>query len=233
MIQTTLSLRRNNIMKITFVTLFPEYMKSFFSHSIIKKSINLNLVDVNFINPRDFSENNKIDDTVYGGGDGMLLMIEPLIKSLRSIKDENAKIILTSPQGQKFTQAKAKELSKDNHIVIISGNYEGIDSRIKNYIDEEISIGDFVLTGGELPSLIISDAIIRLIPGVIKKGSRDNESFENNLLEHDHFTKPRNFEGYQVPEVLLNGNHKEIEKWRKKNSIEKTINNLLKEKEKL
>ena len=134
------------------------------------------------------------------------------------------------PRGPRFTQSRAKELSKEEHIVLISGHYEGIDSRIKNYIDGEISIGDFVLTGGELPSIMIADAVIRLIPGVIKEGSHQNESFENNLLEHDHFTRPVEFEGHKVPEVLLNGNHKDIERWRNENARERTIDLLLEKK---
>jgi tRNA (guanine37-N1)-methyltransferase len=199
-------------MKITFITIFPNYIEELVSHSIIKRSIEKGLVEIDYVNPRDFAEDNKIDDTVYGGGDGMLLMIEPMVKAIRSVKTENSKVYLMGPRGPRFNQDRAKELSKVEHLILISGHYEGVDSRIKHYIDGEISIGDFILTGGELPSMMVADAIIRLIPGVIKEGSHQNESFEDNLLEHDHFTKPVDFEGHKVPEVLLGGNHQEIEK---------------------
>jgi tRNA (guanine37-N1)-methyltransferase len=199
-------------MKITFITLFPNYIETLVTHSIIKRSIEKGLVEIDYVNPRDFTEDNKIDDTVYGGGDGMLLMIEPLVKAINSVRTENSKVYLMGPRGPRFNQDKAKELSKLDHIILIAGHYEGVDARIKHYIDGEISIGDFILTGGEMPSMMIADAVIRLIPGVIKEGSHQNESFENNLLEHDHFTKPVDFEGHKVPEVLLSGNHKEIDK---------------------
>ncbi len=214
-------------MKITFITLFPEYFESFKSHSIIKNALNKKLIQINCINPRDFAAKNQVDDYIYGGGSGMLLMIEPIVEALKSINSNKTKVILLGPKGQRYSQPKAKVLSKEKDIVFICGHYEGIDARIQHYIDEEISIGDFIITGGELASAVVADSIIRLIPGVIKAESHENESFENNTLECDHFTKPRTYDGHSVPKVLLNGNHKKIENWRKNSTINNTLKNLL------
>lgn len=198
-------------MKFTIITLFPEFVRNMKSHSIIKRALEKELISINLINPRDFSEDNKIDDTVYGGGDGMLMMVEPVVKAIRSIKDPDKKVYLMGPRGPRFNQNMAKEfVNKAEHVVFIAGHYEGVDSRLKYYIDGEISIGDFILTGGELPAMMMADAIIRLLPGVIKEGSHINESFENNLLEHDHYTVPREFEGHKVPDVLLSGDHGKV-----------------------
>ena len=214
-------------MKITFITLFPEYFESFKSHSIIKNALNKKLIQINCINPRDFAAKNQVDDYIYGGGSGMLLMIEPIVEALKSINSNKTKVILLGPKGQRYSQPKAKVLSKEKDIVFICGHYEGIDARIQHYIDEEISIGDFIITGGELASAVVAYSIIRLIPGVIKAESHENESFENNTLECDHFTKPRTYDGHSVPKVLLNGNHKKIENWRKNSTINNTLKNLL------
>jgi tRNA (guanine37-N1)-methyltransferase len=205
-------------MRITFITLFPEFFEDFINHSIIKRSIEKNLVTIDVVNPRDFSKKNNVDDTVYGGGKGMLLMIEPIIEAIESVKTETSKVYLMGPRGPKYNQNKAKQLAKVDHLILISGHYEGVDSRIKYFIDGEISIGDYILTGGELPSMVIADSVIRLIDGVIQEQSHLNESFSNDLLEHDHFTKPVNFRGYEVPEVLLNGNHKLIDEYRDNSS---------------
>ena len=200
-------------MKINFLTIFPRYYEAFKSESIVSKAIEKGLIEINVIDFRDFTlhKQNKVDDEIYGGGAGMLLMIEPIDRALESIK-EKTKIILMSPQGQPFTQQKAKELSKEKSITFIAGRYEGFDERIRLLVDEELSIGDYVLTGGELPSMVIADSIIRLIPNVIKEDSYKNDSFQNNLLDYPQYTRPAEYKGMKVPEVLLNGNHKEIEK---------------------
>ncbi|MGL4343108.1 MAG: tRNA (guanosine(37)-N1)-methyltransferase TrmD [Metamycoplasmataceae bacterium] len=207
-------------MKINFLTIFPNYYKPFIEESIISKSIQKKIVEIEIIDFRNFStsKHKKVDDEIYGGGSGMLLMIEPIDLALNSIKNRG-KVILVSPQGKTFNQAKAQELSKEKNITFISGRYEGFDERILSLIDEEISIGDFVLTGGELASMVIADATIRLIDGVIKKESHQQDSFQNNLLDYPQYTRPAEYKGLKVPEVLLNGNHEEIMKWRKKHAL--------------
>ena len=212
-------------MKINFLTIFPKYYEAFKSESIVSKAIEKGLIDINVIDFRDFTlhKQNKVDDEIYGGGAGMLLMIEPIDRALQSIK-EKTKIILMSPQGKPFTQEKALELSKEKSITFIAGRYEGFDERVRTLVDEEISIGDYVLTGGELPSMVIADSIIRLVPNVIKKESHQNDSFQNNLLDYPQYTRPAEYKGMKIPDVLLNGNHKEIEKWRKEKALENTKN---------
>ncbi len=223
-------------MKINFLTIFPKYYDAFQSESIIAKAIQRKLIDINIIDFREFTlhKQKKVDDEIYGGGSGMLLMIEPIDRALASIK-EKTKVILLTPQGKTFNQKLANELAKEDSITLIAGRYEGFDERISNLVDEEISIGDYVLTGGELPSMIVADAIIRLIPNVIKKESFTNDSFQKNLLspsplsrlrqsllDYPQYTRPANYKGMKVPEVLLNGNHKEIEKWREDMAIKNT-----------
>lgn len=210
-------------MKINFLTIFPKYYEAFKSESIISKAIEKKIVEINVIDFRDFTlhKQNKVDDEIYGGGSGMLLMVEPIDRALNSIK-EKTKIILMSPQGKPFTQKKALKLSKEESITFIAGRYEGFDERVRSLVHEEISIGDYVLTGGELPSMVIADSVIRLIPNVIKKESHQNDSFQNNLLDYPQYTRPAIYKGMKVPEVLLNGNHKEIENWRKEKAIENT-----------
>lgn len=203
-------------MKIDILTLFPNMFDGFKSESIIKRAIEDKKVEINTINFRDFAKNKhkKVDDTPYGGGNGMVLMCQPIFDAVDSVKKENSKVILLSPQGVTFNQKKAYELSKEEHLIFICGHYEGFDERIKSICDEEISIGDYVLTGGELPSMVITDSIVRLIPGVIEKESHLKESFNDNLLDYPTYTKPRNYKGMQVPEVLLSGDHKKIDEWR-------------------
>lgn len=212
-------------MKITFISLFPKYYEGFIEHSIIKNAINKKIIEIEVISPRDFSKNNMVDDYIYGGGSGMLMMIEPIVEAIRSVKTTNSHVVLVGPRGKTLNQKIVREMSTNiEHLILICGHYEGVDARIKKYIDEEISIGDYILTGGETASMIIADSIIRLLPGVIKEESHQDESFENNgLLEHDQFTKPIDFEGNKVPEVLLNGNHQEILKYRRQSSIDRTI----------
>jgi tRNA (guanine37-N1)-methyltransferase len=233
-------------MKITFITLFPEIFPTFLNFSILKRAQAKGLIEFEIINLREFGEgaHQIVDDRPYGGGAGMVLKADILAKALKSADDrwqiadskkQNNKnhppsairypqVILTSASGQSFKQSKARELSKLEHIIIVCGHYEGVDQRfIDKYVDEEISIGDYVLTGGELPSLVIADSITRLIPGVLEKEDATiNESFEQNLLEYPHYTRPEEFEGMKVPEVLLSGNHLEIKKWQQKQSEEKT-----------
>ena len=218
-------------MKISFITIFPEIFETFKNHSIIKKAIRQELIEIETINIRDFvlSKNNSVDDYIYGGGHGMLMLLEPIVLAIESVKTSDSYIIFLGPKGIRLNQEKSKEIAnfkKHKHLIIISGHYEGIDSRIKYFIDEEISIGDFILTGGEYASIILVDSIIRLLPGVLKIGVTEDETFENNCIEYDQFSKPIDFRGYKVPEVLLNGNHKKIKLWRKKNSLDNTINYL-------
>ncbi len=211
-------------MKIDILTLFPKMFNGFKEESIIKRAINDKKVEINTINFREFATNKhkKVDDTPYGGGSGMVLMCQPIFDAVDSIKKENSKVILLSPQGKTFNQKKAYELSKEEHLIFVCGHYEGFDERVKTICDEEISIGDFVLTGGELPAMVICDSVVRLIKGVIDDESSKNESFNDNLLDYPTYTKPRNYKGMKVPEVLLSGNHEKINKWRKEKRLKIT-----------
>lgn len=211
-------------MKIDILTLFKEQFNGFLETSIIKRAIDKKQVEINLIDIRDFVQNKhrQVDDTVYGGGSGMVIMVEPVVLAIESVKTKDSKVILLTPSGEVYNQKKAIELSKENHIIIICGHYEGIDERIKNFIDVEISIGDFVLTGGEIPSMVLVDSITRLLDGVITKESLETESFNDNLLDYAVYTKPRNFRGYEVPEVLVSGNHELIKKYREEERIRRT-----------
>lgn len=211
-------------MKISILTLFPGMFDGFLNESIIKRAREKNKVDIEIINIRDFSKlnNNQVDDTPYGGGAGMVMMCEPVVDAIESVKTEESKVILMTPAGVPFKQGIAQDLSKEKHLIIICGHYEGIDERILNFVDMEISIGDYVLTGGELASMVVSDAVIRLLDGVIKQESYENESFSSNLLDYPVYTKPPVYRGLNVPEVLMNGNHKLINEWRSNAALEKT-----------
>ncbi len=211
-------------MRIDILTLFPNMFDGFLNESIIKRAREKGLVEINIINIRDFTpyKNGQVDDYGYGGGSGMVLMCEPVYNAINSVKDENCKVILTSPRGKKFNQSIARELKNDSHLIIVCGHYEGFDERILNFVDEEMSIGDYVLTGGEIPSMVITDAVTRLIDGVITKESLDNESFDDDLLDYPVYTKPREFMGMEVPEVLLSGNHKKINEYRQSERIRLT-----------
>lgn len=211
-------------MRFDILTLFPNIFSGFLSESLIKKAIDKDLLKVNLINFRDYSTNKHktVDDYAYSGGAGMLISVEPIHKALVDIEGfEKAHKILLSPSGVTFNQQKAQELSQKEHIILICGHYEGIDDRIHNYIDEEISIGDFVLMGGEIPAMAIIESTIRLV-GAINPDSIIEESFSNNLLEYPQFTKPYEYEGHTVPDVLVNGNHKLIEEWKRYESLKKT-----------
>ena len=211
-------------MIIDILTLFPNMFDNFLNESIIKRAISNNFVKINIHNIRDYSEynNKQVDDTPYGGGSGMVLMCDPIFKAVEALKRENTKVIMMTPQGEKYSQKKAYELSKLKHIIIICGHYEGFDERILSIVDLEVSIGDYVLTGGEIPSMVITDSIVRLIDGVINKESHLNDSFNDKLLDYPTYTKPRIYNGMEVPEVLLSGHHANIEKWRKEQRIKKT-----------
>lgn len=213
-------------MKIDILTLFPSMFDGFLSSSIIKRAIDKKLVEINIINFREYTKDphNKVDDTPYGGGSGMVLMVQPIYDAVMALKNDDTKVILLSPDGTPYNQKKAYELKKYKHLIIICGHYEGFDDRIRSIVDFTISIGDYVLTGGELPSMIITDTVVRLIDGVIDEESHINDSFnpETNLLDYPAYTKPREFMGMKVPDVLLSGNHKEIEKYRMNESLKKT-----------
>lgn len=205
-------------MKFHIITLFPEMFKGVFEHSIIKRGQEKGAVEINFVQLRDFAvdKHGTVDDKPYGGGTGMLLRPEPIFSAVESVKKENSKVILLSPRGQKLTQEKVRELSKLSEVILICGRYEGVDERVHELVDEEISIGDYVLTGGEIPAMVIVDSITRLLEGVlIKDDATINESFSEGLLEYPQYTRPEEFKGMKVPEILLSGNHKEIEKWKK------------------
>lgn len=213
-------------MRIDILTLFPSMFTGFMTESIMARAIQNKLVEINIIDFRDFSKSKhkKVDDYPYGGGAGMVLSVQPVYDALTSIKGyEDALKIIVSPQGETFTQNKAYELSNKEHIIILCGHYEGYDERIRSYFDYEVSIGDYVLTGGELAAMVLVDSITRVIPNVINKDeSHINDSFNNHLLEHPHYTRPREFKGQKVPDVLLNGHHKLIDEWRLEESIKKT-----------
>lgn len=214
-------------MRITILSLFPKMFDGFLSESIIKRAINDDKVKVEVINFRDYSNlpNKQVDDTPYGGGAGMVLRCEPLFAAIRDLKTEDSYIILTDPTGKKYNQAKAKELSLKNHLIIVCGHYEGFDERIKTLADELVSIGDFVLTGGEIPAMVITDSVIRLISGVINEESLASESFSDNLLDYPVYTKPADFEGMKVPDVLISGNHQKINEYRQSERIRVTKEN--------
>lgn len=203
-------------MKIDILTLFPNMFEEFLNDSIIGRAREKGLVTINVHNIRDYSpfKNKQVDDYSYGGGAGMVLMCEPIFNAIRDLKQENSYVIMLTPSGELFNQNKAYELSKKEHIILLCGHYEGFDERIKTITDATISIGNFVLTGGEVPAMAITDAITRLIPGVINEESLETETFEDNLTDFPVYTKPANFEGLKVPDVLLSGHHKNIEKWR-------------------
>lgn len=211
-------------MKFDVLTLFPE-MFSALDESIIGKAKEKNLINLNLINIRDFSKDKhkKVDDTPYGGGAGMVMKADVVYDAYKSIKDKNAKVIYMSPQGNKLNQKKVEELANEKHLIILCGHYEGIDQRILDKIvDEEISIGDYVLTGGEIPAMVLIDAVSRYTKGVISEESIREESFSNGMLEYPQYTRPEIFEGERVPEILLTGHHQNIEKWRKEKALEVT-----------
>lgn len=211
-------------MIIDILTLFPNMYQGVFEESIIKRAINDGKVIINIHNFRDYTNDphNKVDDTPYGGGAGMVLTCQPIFDCVKSLRKEDSIVILMTPDGEVYKQKKAYELRKCKHLILICGHYEGFDERIRSICDAEISIGDYVLTGGELASMILVDSIVRLIPGVIEEESHINDSFNGGLLDYPTYTKPRVYEGMEVPEVLLSGDHKRIEKYRYEESLKRT-----------
>ncbi len=211
-------------MRFDVLTLFPE-MFSVLNESIIGRAKKNKQIDINLVNIRDFSENkhNKVDDTPYGGGAGMVMMPDVVYRAYQSLNNKDTKVIYMSPQGKTLDQKKVEELSKEEHLIILCGHYEGIDQRVLDKIvDEEISIGDYVLTGGELPAMVLIDSVSRYVEGVLSEDSIKEESFSNELLEYPQYTRPEVFEGVKVPEILLSGNHQRIDEWRKQKSLEIT-----------
>lgn len=211
--------------RFDILTLFPEMIEGMLNQSILKRAIEKKIIEVNIINFRDFSTNkhSTVDDYAYGGGAGMLISVEPIHLAMKTIPNiDKAYKILTSPSGNVYNQNRAEKLSKLDHIVIVCGHYEGIDNRILDYIDEEISIGDYVLTGGEIPACAIIDSIARLVPGVISDESIVGESFTMGLLEYPQYTRPYEYDGKKVPDVLVSGHHANIKKWQRYQSLKKT-----------
>jgi tRNA (guanine37-N1)-methyltransferase len=213
-------------MKIDILTLFPNMFDGFINESIIKRAIQKGNVEINVIDFRSYSKlnNNQVDDTPYGGGGGMVLRVEPLYDAIMDVKgdDKDAKVILMTPDGVPYKQEIAVDLSKERHLIFVCGHYEGFDERIRTLCDMELSIGDYVLTGGELPAMVVSDSIIRLLDGVITGTSLDSESFNDKLLDYPTYTKPQEFMGMKVPDVLLSGDHAKIKAWRDEMRIKRT-----------
>jgi tRNA (guanine37-N1)-methyltransferase len=217
-------------MKITILTLFPTMFTGPFTESIIKRAQEKGIVEIELINIRDFGigDHQMVDDTPAGGGIGMVMKVDVLHKAIEHAKSRGTsdtrgtRVILTSAGGNTYKQQTAKAYAQLDHLIIICGHYEGVDERVMQYVDEEISIGDFVLTGGEIPAMIITDSVTRLLKGVITDGATEDESFTQPLLEYPHYTKPRTYDGQDVPEVLLNGDHGKIKAWREQKALEKT-----------
>lgn len=211
-------------MKIDILTLFPNMFDGFLSESIIKRAIQDNKVEINIHNIREYSKDHhkKVDDYSYGGGAGMVLMPQPIFDAVEALKKNNSFVILVTPQGIPYKQSLAYDLSKHEHIIIICGHYEGFDERIRTLADAEISIGDYILTGGELASMVITDSVVRLLDGVITRESYENDSFTHNLLDYPVYTKPSDFRGMKVPDVLLSGHHENIKAWRHEQQIKRT-----------
>ena len=211
-------------MKFDVLTLFLEMFQAI-KQSILGRAEEKNLIQINLINIRDFSKDKhkKVDDTPYGGGAGMVMRADVVYDAYKSVQNENAKVIYLTPQGKKLDQKKVEELSKEKHLILLCGHYEGIDQRvIDKIVDEEISIGDYVLTGGELPAMVLIDSVSRYVEGVLSESSTNEESFSQGLLEYPQYTRPETFEGVKVPEILLSGHHENIKKWREEKSLENT-----------
>lgn len=216
-------------MKIDLVTIFPGILEGPFRESMIKRAVDRGLVEINLVDLRDYTRDRhrQVDDTPYGGGYGMILKPEPIYEAVEDLKSKSgsgtARVILLTPQGRRFNQDAARELSQEKHLIMICGRYEGVDERVRStLVDDEISIGDYVLTGGELAAAVVVDAVVRLLPGFIAEEAAANESFSESLLEHPHYTRPPVFRGMEVPSVLQSGNHAEIDRWRRMQSVKRT-----------
>ena len=214
-------------MKIDVLTLFPNMYDNFLSESIIKRAIEDSKIEINIHNIRDYTiyKNNQVDDYPFGGGGGMVLMCDPIFRAIETLKKDNTKVIMMTPSGKIFKQQIARDLSKEKHLIILCGHYEGFDERIKSIIDIELSIGDYILTGGELPSMVVMDSIIRLVDNVISSESLECESFDDNLLDYPNYTKPVEYRGMKVPDVLLSGHHENIKKYRDSERLRLTKEN--------
>lgn len=211
-------------MKITVLTLFPGMFDGFLNESIIKRAIGKNLVEIELVNFRDFTTDKygRVDTPPIGGGAGLVLKLQPLVAALKSSKNEHSHTVLLSPRGEKYSQKKATQFASLDHLILIAGHYEGIDERFNDYVDESISLGDYVLTGGEVPAMAIIDSIVRLVDEVIEKTSLEEESFSEGLLEYPQYTEPYEFEGKKVPDILYSGHHGAIKKWRRKQALKLT-----------
>ena len=214
-------------MKIDVLTLFPSMYDNFLTESIIKRAINDKKVEINIHNIRDYTvyKNNQVDDYPFGGGGGMVLMCDPIFRAVEALRNDDTIVIMMTPSGKVFKQNIAYDLSKNKHLIILCGHYEGFDERIKTIVDLELSIGDYILTGGELPSMVVMDSIIRLVNGVINSNSLASESFNDKLLDYPNYTKPIEYRGMKVPEVLLSGHHKNIEEYRHSEQLRLTKEN--------
>lgn len=213
-------------MIIDILTLFPNMFKAPFEESIVGRACSRKLVEINTINIRDFAydKHQQVDDYPYGGGAGMVMKVDVLARAIESVKGDNSRVVYLSPQGKKLDQENVARLAGQSHLVLLCGHYEGIDERVMELVDEEISIGDYVLSGGEIASMIIVDAVTRLIPGALgDENSAMEESFGDGLLEYPHYTRPRSYKGQEVPEVLISGHHEHIRLWRKKLSLLRTL----------
>jgi tRNA (guanine37-N1)-methyltransferase len=211
-------------MKITILTLFPEYFNGLLETSIIARAKAAGLFELETVDFRRFTQDKHghVDDSPYGGGAGMVLMCQPLLDCLESVRTPESTVILLSPQGKTFNQGMAMDLSQKPHLIFICGHYEGFDERIRKHADMQVSLGDFVLTGGEPACQVMCDAILRLLPGVIRQESADSDSFSDGLLEHPHYTRPYDYKGEKVPDVLMSGHHGNIAKWRRQESLRRT-----------
>jgi len=212
------------MMRIDILSLFPEMFDGVLSSSILRRALDDGKVEIKVHNFRDYSldKNKKVDDTPYGGGHGMVLKVQPIYDCVMALRTEKSKVIMLTPDGRVYKQSMAYDLSKQEHLIFICGHYEGFDERIRSFVDLELSIGDYVLTGGELPAMVLVDSIVRLIPGVIEEESHLNESFNNDLLDYPTYTKPYDFMGMKVPDVLLSGNHKKIDEFRQESMYNRT-----------
>lgn len=208
-------------MKITILTLFPEMFDGFLSNSIIKRAISKKVVEIKLVNIRDYTldKYGRVDSYPVGGGAGLIMKCQPIVDALKANKNDKTHIIMLSPRGKTYNQAKARSLTKEEDLILLCGHYEGIDERVNKYVDELVSIGDYILTGGEIGAMAISDSIIRLLDGAIAEESIEEESFENGLLEYPQYTEPYDFEGDKIPDILYSGNHQAIKKWRQKKSL--------------
>ena len=213
-------------MKISIVSLFPDMFEGFINTSIIKKAILKQHVEVNIVDMRSYTldKHNRVDDEPYGGGAGLVLMCQPVIDAIKATRTENSKVIMMTPQGIQFKQSVAYDLAQEDHLIFVCGHYEGFDERIRQHVDLEVSLGDYVLTGGELAAMVISDAVIRLVNGVITSDSHEDDSFSNGLLEYPHYTRPFDYEGDEVPAVLISGHHDNVRKFRLEESLRRTFN---------